>query len=174
MRSVKMKINSVLISCVILLAIVSPCGADAMDGFRGIKWGTLFSSLAAGEFDRIPDVRSTGRFVESYKKKNEDLRLGEAVIDNVSYNFWKGKFYSVAIDFKGFYNFQRIMEYCDKSFGGNRKSIGKETEVYLSYDTPLAEVLVYYQFSRQIEQRYEIRFGRLFIFSKKIDRMIGS
>ncbi len=156
-----------IILLMILLPLPGPLRGAESDGFRGLGWGTEFSAMSGME--RIPDTRGSTRSAESYRKKGDDLNVSDAMVDNIAYNFMNGRLYSVAIDFRNYTNLEKLQNYCTSRFGANRTFMGKETEAYISYDSPGTGALLYYQFTRQGEQRYDVRYGRLFLYSREMD-----
>ena len=61
------------------------------DGFRGIKWGTDLKSLTG--FAAFSSVIETG----NYRRKDEKLTLGSVPLQEIRWQFYKGKLYHVLI-----------------------------------------------------------------------------
>ncbi|MGD2126470.1 MAG: hypothetical protein PVG99_10340 [Desulfobacteraceae bacterium] len=86
------------------LPSISSAFQDEPSHFRGIKWGINVND--------IPGLKFLVGYEEakSYQRRNDKMRMGDAKIDSVSYIFYKDKFCSVYIGFRGRLNFQKIKE----------------------------------------------------------------
>jgi hypothetical protein len=113
------------------------------DGFRGLKWQTDIATLDPQNTMDIIEI--TGPFAY-YKKKKEDLQLVTVKLDDITYEFWNGKFSGVVIKVKGDDQFQILKEYVFTRFGtGQRSKVleqmnaqdfyynGIKTRMYLKY-----------------------------------------
>ena len=113
------------------------------DGFRGLKWQTDITTLNP---QQTMDVISIAGPFAYYKKKGEDLQLVTVKLDNITYEFWNGKFSGVVIKVRGNDQFQILKEYVFARFGpGQRSKIleqmnaqdfyynGIRTRMYLKY-----------------------------------------
>lgn len=155
-----------LVLVLTLLATVTPSLAGEGGGFRDLRWGTDLAMLKDQGFSRIPEFKGITSPVESFKKKDDQLKIGAAIVDAITYNFLKGRLYSVAIDFNGYDNLQQIMDYCEKQFGKSTASMVKDMEYFISFDSPHSGALIYYQFAKH---NFFVRNGRLFLYSRKMD-----
>ena len=110
---------------VILVAygfMLAPNAYAEADGFRGLKWGTKFSTIK-DEMNYIrTDPRSSYGAVKIYSRKNEELRIGEAEVQSIRYSFWKDKLSSVMIRFKGYSNFVSLKDVISERFGAGHKT----------------------------------------------------
>jgi hypothetical protein len=85
------------------------------DGFRGIKWGTEISTLR--DMEKAEQDKSSKSDLVWYTRKGDTLAIGQAKLENISYSFWMGKFYSVWIDFAGGENFEVLKKELIERFG---------------------------------------------------------
>jgi hypothetical protein len=85
------------------------------DGFRGIKWGTEFSTLKNMVYKGTDE--SYGG-IKLYNKRNDEMNIGSAKLTEVLYGFWQGKFEGVRIETKGYVNFSNLKETCFQKFPG--------------------------------------------------------
>ena len=82
------------------------------DGFRGIKWGSEISALK----DMVC-VMAMDNDVRRYARKRDVLKIGEAKLDYIEYEFWKGKFYLVDMGFQGTENWNNVRKEVFAIFG---------------------------------------------------------
>jgi hypothetical protein len=89
------------------------------DGFRGIKWQTDIATL--DPLHTMDVIEIMGPFTY-YKKKNEDLQLVTVKLDDITYEFWNGKFSGVMIKVRGNNQFQILKDYVFARFGPGQRS----------------------------------------------------
>jgi len=89
------------------------------DGFRGIKWQTDIATL--DPLHTMDIIEIMGPFTY-YKKKKEDLQLVTVKLDDITYEFWNGKFSGVMIKVRGDNQFQILKEYVFARFGPGQRS----------------------------------------------------
>jgi hypothetical protein len=82
-------------------------------GFRGIKWGTEYRSVA-DQFDRqvAPDM---------YRRKNDKLAMGEAALESLRYSFYKGQFAAVLMQARLKENGRPLMDALRAEYGEGRQ-----------------------------------------------------
>lgn len=110
------------------------------DGFRGIKWGTDFSTVEKEmEYIRIHPLG--GSETKVYLRKEDELYIGEAELKKIEYHFWKGKFCMVNILTKELSNWYSLKEVIFEKFGPGYKGdeltyawFGETTGVTLTYN----------------------------------------
>jgi len=113
------------------------------DGFRSLKWQTDIATL--DPLHTMEVIEILGPFTY-YKKKNEDLHLVTVKLDDITYEFWDGRFSGVVIKVRGADRFQILKEYVFARFGpGQRSKVleqlnvqdfyynGIKTRMYLKY-----------------------------------------
>lgn len=107
----------VLIILFMGLPIAASGGSDAFkpgsepDGFRGIKWGTDILTLKGMQL-----IEDDG--LEKYYKKREDnLKMGDSQLSEITYGFRDGKFATVIIRTKGYANYGHLKDACFEKFG---------------------------------------------------------
>jgi len=92
------------------------------DGFRGIQWGTDIATLR----DRVL-VMTIDNDTKRYKRNEDTLKMGEVKLDYIHYEFWKGIFYLVDIEFEGAENWNNLRARMFATFGkGQNHSEEKE------------------------------------------------
>jgi len=90
------------------------------DGFRGIKWGTNIARLSGMEL-----IRSEG--AEKYYIRPEDkLKVGEAVVERITYGFYRDEFFNVTIHFKGLMNYLDLKQTLFGVYGEGEQFPGKD------------------------------------------------
>lgn len=151
----------------IILATASAAQAKDADGFRDLPWGIELSKLADKGFEKAPVPKGVAVQVESYRRKNEDLKFNGVTSEAITYNFLGGRLYSVTIDFTGSQALKRMTDYCTKRFGKSIGSMVKEMEYFDSFESRTTGALIYYQFAKH---SFFVRYGRLFLFSRELDR----
>jgi hypothetical protein len=100
--------------------------------------------------------------VDAYQLKGEDLQFGGIKADAIVYAFFKGKFTSVGIDFKGFDNYEKLLDYCRKTIGPVTGMVAMKLEQYVSFDSPKTGAMLLYQLSMPNSS-----YGRLYLYSKE-------
>ncbi|HXE96580.1 MAG TPA: hypothetical protein VN642_09255 [Dongiaceae bacterium] len=159
--------GKIFIVIIIILATAGAAAAKDPDGFRDLAWGTGLAKLAEQGFEKVPVPKGALSPVVSYRRKNDTLTLAGVTCDSITYNFLGGRLYSVTIDFSGSSNLKLIKDYCMKRFGGSSGSMVKDMEYFVSFESPATGALIYYQFAKH---SFFVRYGRLFLFSRKLDR----
>ncbi len=82
------------------------------DGLRDIKWGAEISALK-----EMVLVMAIDNDVKRYARKTDMLKIGEAKLDYIEYEFWKGKFYLVDMGFQGTENWNNVRKEVFAMFG---------------------------------------------------------
>lgn len=88
--------------------------------FRGLPWGTALDKARAQMPDLAP-VSSPLPLKDTFSRKDELLKLGEADIKSVAYYFPKGRLSGAGIVFEGEANFFLIKEHLIRQFGPGRQ-----------------------------------------------------
>jgi hypothetical protein len=130
----------ILIFC--LLSTPAASFDNEPDGFRDIKWGTNIKNLAGME-KRGGD--SIG--LSTYTKKGDDLKIGEADIGEITYAFYKNRFYSVVLDYKGLVNFENLKNIFFDYFGAGYKS-NKSKYDYFWHGNTVRMLLTYNELNK--------------------------
>lgn len=92
-----------------------------VDGFRGIKWGTEFSTVES-EMRYVRTDPSYGG-IKLYSKLGDELKIGAAELMSIQYGFWQNRFSNVVILFEGFTNFTAVRDSAFERFGRGQQSI---------------------------------------------------
>ncbi|MEI6050819.1 MAG: hypothetical protein WCS03_18160 [Bacteroidota bacterium] len=106
---------------------------DEKYGFREAKFEMPFDS-----FKNL--VKNEKDFKDFYKSTNEDLNLGEYVLDRVYYGFYKGQLATIIIKTKGYTNSRGVLSIFQQAYGKGYKInqieeyIWSGKKVYMSYD----------------------------------------
>jgi hypothetical protein len=85
---------------------------DFRNGFRGVKFGTPFSS-----FQGLELVRDTGA-TKTYRKANDDLKIGEAQLEQIRYQFVEDKFMGVSLFTKEESDGEALLVVLELAYGG--------------------------------------------------------
>jgi hypothetical protein len=156
-------IMRILSICVISLILLSAASAKAetVNGFRDLTWGVkletmleLDPKLVEGHMGAMPGVKA-------FKRADDDLMFGGIKAEAISYIFYKGRFTTVSIDFRGYDNYEKLLSYCKKVFGPTTGSAVLRLEQYTSFDSPKTSAMLLYQLSMQTAN-----YGRLYLYSK--------
>lgn len=86
-------------------------GAPDLAGFRGVPWGA-----GASAFSGFVKIKAD-RTIQRYQKQNENLYIGDAKINSIIYNFYKGRFIGVSIQARGAANWAKIKKTAFANFG---------------------------------------------------------
>lgn len=146
-----------------MFIMVSTVAAAEIDGFRDLKWGMNLAAFLESDQKSIEGHMGAVQGVEAFQLKNDDLGIGGIKADGIVYSFFKGRFTSVDIDFKGFDNFEKLMAYCKKEFGPVTGAVTMKLEYYASFDTPKTGAMLLYQLSMPNSS-----YGKLYIYSKEL------
>jgi len=115
------------------------------DGFAGIKWGTEASEVKSDmvELRSISDPAEPNVKIKIYySRKADNLKMGEAQLDNIEYVFWRGKFAEIRIHATGPENFDHLKKFLFEKYGivnkfqGAYSWDGSVTQIALRYDEP--------------------------------------
>ena len=147
-----------LLTAFLALTILAPAAmagdyvsAPAPESFRGIKWGTPLADL--------PDLLAVTKpgFEDTYFKKNEKLKFGDAEITSVAYYFRKDKLYRVGVAFSGRANQFLIKDRLISMYGMGR-GVGQrygwmwpDFSVELDYDDDRGGGALYYTFEGSLD-----------------------
>jgi len=97
------------------------------DGFRGVKWQTDIARLDPWKTLEVVEVYGNSVF---YRKKQEDLRLGQAPVQDIIYEFWNGKFASVLVITRHDPNYGKLRDYVFARYGeGYRPEAFRQVDV---------------------------------------------
>ena len=145
-----------------LFATLSSAAAEDLNGFRGFTWGDDLEVIQASDSDLVVGMMGAMPGVQAFKRNDEELNFGGIKADAITYVFYKGKFTSVNIDFRGIDNFEKLLDYCKKLFGPANGSAILRLEQYASFDSPKTSAMLLYQMSMQTTN-----YGRLYLYSKE-------
>jgi hypothetical protein len=145
----------------LFLLIISVCVAipalafqNEPDGFRGIKWGTNISELS----DML--VVESGKDTLYYSRKDENMKVGDADIDQISYGFYKNRFFVVLVEYHGHSNFTKLKAILIDQYGKAEQPnqlmeryfwFGGTVDIYFDYNDMHKNGNIYYSF-RPIQQ----------------------
>src|SRR5262245_11348985 len=107
-----------ILAVVITILTVSSVLAQ-VDGFRGIKWGTEFSTVES----QMEYVRTDPSFggIKFYRRLGDELKIGGADLVSIQYAFWQDKFCGVVIVIEGFTNFTAVKDAAFERYGPGRQ-----------------------------------------------------
>ncbi|MCX5834952.1 MAG: hypothetical protein NTV99_10685 [Deltaproteobacteria bacterium] len=111
------------------------------DGFRGIKWGTKITRLSGMEF-----VRSEGA-EKYYIRPDDKLKVGEAVVERITYGFYRDEFFKVTIYVKGLKNYLDLKQTFSGVYGEGDNVFGKDF-----YTWPGKQVFITIEFKGMLNE----------------------
>jgi hypothetical protein len=112
------------------------------DGFRGIKWGTNIARLPGMELVK------NGGAEKYYVRPDDKLKIGDAVIEKITYGFYRDEFFKVMIHFKGLMNYMHMKETLTGLYGdGEHVSFGKSLYTWTG-----SKVLVVIEFNGTLNE----------------------
>jgi hypothetical protein len=89
------------------------------EGFRGLPWGTNFSTIADSmTLSRIDESYGGIKF---YTRTDDDLTIGSASLQSIEYGFWQDKFCSAYIFTNGYSNWNGVQASLVEKFGSVNK-----------------------------------------------------
>lgn len=156
-----MRLLSVFLAAMILAFAVTAAAED-MNGFRDFTWGDDLEAIQASDSDLVVGMMGAMPGVQAFKRNDEELNFGGIKADAITYVFYKGKFTSVNIEFRGIDSFEKLLAYCKKLFGPTTGSAVLRLEQYASFDSPKTGAMLLYQLSMQTTN-----YGRLYLYSKE-------
>ena len=117
-------------------------------GTRWVCWHQMGHRSLGGQI-RYVELRSISDPAEPdvkikiyYSRRGDNLRMGEAQLDNIEYVFWRGKFAEVRIQATGPENFDHLKKFLFEKYGtvnkfqGAYSWDGSVTQISLRYDNP--------------------------------------
>lgn len=147
----------------LILACAVSAAAEDMDGFRGVRWGSDEKAMRDSYPKLVEGMMGVMPGVKAYKRTDEDLEFGGVKAESITYTFYKGRFTSVSIDFRGFDSYEKLLAYCKGLFGPTTGSAVLRLEQYAGFDAPKTGAMLIYQLSLQTTN-----FGRLYFYSKEL------
>ena len=123
----------------VLIAANISIATDGPTGFRGLTWGTKFSTVQE-QFVHSRTNASLGG-IEYYMRKNDEMTLAEAKLDRIEYGFWQDKFCVVKVYFLGHFNFSSVKGDLFKRFGlGTQPNDFIEAYFWFSFSEALINI----------------------------------
>lgn len=119
------------------------------DGFRGIKWGTNITEI------KDMQLVDSGKDSEYCYRKSDKMKIGDADIAEISYGFYKNRFYVVFVEYKGFLNFTKLKAVLFNLYGKPLQPnqfmekyfwSGRTVDIYFDYNEISKEGGIYYAF----------------------------
>jgi len=159
-----MKMLSISVVSLILFIAVSAAAED-LNGFRGYAWGVNQEVMLESDPKLVEGHMGAMPGVKAFKRTDDDLTFGGIKVEAITYIFYKKRFTSVSIDFRGFDNYEKLLIYCKKLFGPVTGSAVLRLEQYASFDAPKTSAMLLYQLSMQTAN-----YGRLYIYSKEFQQ----
>jgi hypothetical protein len=154
---------SLLWTTMTLLMTVSIATAVEIDGFRSFKWGSNLDLILSADPKLVEGHMGVMPGVKAFQRTDEDLDFGGIRADAITYTFYKDRFNSVSIDFRGIDNFEKLLVYCKKTFGPVTGGVVSKLEQYAGFDSPKTGAMLIYQLSMQTTN-----YGRLYLYSKEL------
>lgn len=128
------------------------------DSFRDIKWGTDISSLSGMNY--IEDFSTPIEGVSTpnlkvYTRENDELQIGGAKLEEISYLFYKNKFSMVAITTNGLANFKALKDATFTKFGKGQQPTVKTEKRTVEEIWGLVEQWVWFGETTSIALKYD-------------------
>ena len=146
----------------LMLAFAGSASAEEMNGFRGFAWGVDESAMREADPKLVEGMMGVMPGVKAFKRSDEDLMFGGVKVEAILYIFYKGKFSSVIIDYRGFDGYEKLLAHCKKLFGQATGTAVLRLEQYASFDSPKTAAMLLYQLSMQTSN-----YGKLYLYSKE-------
>ena len=115
----------------------TPVLAEGVTGFRGITWG---DPLPKEGMKLIEKKQYAGKLLSSYRRTGDELKIGTANLESITYLFWDGRLYSINITCTGSDNQKALLNAFKERLGFPTQSdndfyawIGETTTAYLRY-----------------------------------------
>jgi hypothetical protein len=136
MRNRKLTPTLYVIILFIIAHVFCPiASADEVTGFRGIKWG---DPLPKEGLKLIEKKQFSGKVLASYKRSSDELKIGSAKLESITYLFWDGRLYLIVIACSGSDNHRSLLNAFKERLGFPSKSdddfyawFGESTNAYL-------------------------------------------
>jgi hypothetical protein len=100
----------VVVACMLTTSITFAFQNEPAD-FRGMKWKSSVSQSSDMQF-----IAEDGE-LKFYEKKNENLKIGDALLDKIVYGFYRDQFYSVIIYYSSLPVYSKLKEIFIQQFG---------------------------------------------------------
>lgn len=101
------------------------------DGFRDVVWGMSVSDMK-GQLDMKGQTKDYGG-MQVYTRASDSLEIGTATVRNIEYAFWRGRLYSVTINYSGYDNSAALYQALKYKFGAAHRP-NRYMEKYVWYD----------------------------------------
>jgi hypothetical protein len=128
-----------------------------VDVFRGIKWGTEFSTVES-QMEYVRTDPSYGG-IKLYRKLGDELKIGGADLVSIQYGFWQDKFCGVMISVEGYTNFTAVRDAAFERYGPGHQP-NRYIQKYYWFNNSGATILIEYSEAS--------RRGSMFMASKQI------
>jgi len=135
----------------IFLFLIPPhlWGIEELDNFRGVQWGSNINQLKGFILIGSPyDSPPENKIVE-YSKHGEITKINNIDVDSIIYSFYKDRFFSIKIIYKGHNKFRLLHKTLAEKYG---KRFIKEDRPFPSYTLKREniELLIEYQENNKI------------------------
>jgi len=138
-KTLALTLTIILLFLTSLFTITSFSFENEPDGFRGIKWGTNISTLRGMTY--VATQKFPGG-IKVYTRQGDNLEIGGANLESISYGFWGEKFLMAIATTKGFSNWQPLQKATFAKFGKGYQS-NKYIESYF-WNGPITIITLSY------------------------------
>lgn len=145
-----MMIKIIYLTAIYLFLLPLPLwGIEELDNFRGIKWGSNIDQLKGFVLIGSPYLSPPENNIVDYCKYGEITKINNIDVDAIIYSFYKDRFYSVKITYKGHNKYRLLHKALVEKYG---KRFMKEDRPFPSYILKYKniEVLIEYQEKNKI------------------------
>lgn len=107
----------------LFIGLLSMLSADEIKGFRDLKWGDPSSKLKDANC-------STYSNEITCKVINEDYKIGSSIVEDISYSFYKNKFWKITASYSHSRDNRQVSLFSDFEFKYSLKLAQKTTSSY--------------------------------------------
>jgi hypothetical protein len=90
--------------------------ADPPPTIRDLEWGSPPSALGTKAFKM-----SSNSSIELYRRRNEDLKVADAMLANVDYIYYNNRLMSVILNYDGWDNFNSLKTALEQQYGASQQ-----------------------------------------------------
>jgi hypothetical protein len=127
----------------LVFAMISSAFAeDNLTGFRGLKWGSTLPT----DMIYLLTVDKFGG-VQEYTRTSDKLTIGEAELEQIKYNYWHNRLWSVIVTASGYTNFTALKDALTAKYG----KLVQDNEDIEYYNIALTSGLLILQYNETSE-----------------------
>jgi hypothetical protein len=136
------KKNFPLLVVLLLVLTIYPARADAIESFRGLRWGQSLDSMSYMKFVKELDG------LRYYVKMNDRMYMGDAALDWIRYAFESNRLVGVILSSRGSENARLILGLLREAYGTPSKRNNG------GYYWPIGKISLSYNFNLHNERMF--------------------